>query len=146
MSRIEISTLVDITSTGILRNNRTPGSNISCQRWDYLRNQQRNWSTIVQLAGLRFQPSEIEDPKCHVNQHSVDYTFGSVFDGGNNLFVWKCCFLYESVINKELFSVIKEDFNNVPIITDLLENVFLEMPCLRISGPHTNILLNLKKE
>jgi len=46
-------TLVDITATGVIRHTNDN---------ELLRNQQRNWETVLQCIGIKAQPQLIEGP------------------------------------------------------------------------------------
>jgi hypothetical protein len=50
-------TLVDLTETGV-----TKGSG-------ELRDQQRNWETVLQLLGLKTQPLIVQSPVCFKNEN-----------------------------------------------------------------------------
>ena len=135
---IEVYTLIDITHTKIHRNVRPQGSSYSTDQWDFLRNQQRNWDTILQLLGLRFQPMDVVNPVCLENQHGKDYTFGSRYTTQENLKIWKCGCSYDHKVDVEL---LKADFDNIPIITNLGESVKLTSPFILTSGEKCNLLL-----
>ncbi len=139
---IELFSLVDITKTNITRNNRPQGSNLSQLEWDFLRNQQRNWDTVIQLLGLRFQPMNITPPQCLLNQKSDYFGFGNIFANYSNLSVWKCSCTFDHEIN---IDSIVTDFNNVPIITGLNETVKFNSSCFSTATTNCNITIKSKR-
>jgi len=127
---IELKTLIDITETNIHRNNRPPGSSMTQEEWDFKRNQQRNWSTVVQLLGLRFQPIIIKSPIMSINQNAFNK---------ENITIWQCQFDYEHEFSIEFLN---DDFHMIPIIMGLNESVNLSQSCFLTSGENINLVIH----
>jgi len=109
-SMLQLRTLVDITKTGIIRNTKPQGSNFTNDEWDFKRNQQRNFDTVSQLLGLRFQPMFVSCPSVEVGD----------FNEHSSVKIWTLLVDYEREINlEELLS----EFYNVPIVSGLCEDV-----------------------
>ena len=117
-------TLCDITRTGFTRKPRN-AEEIK------LRNQQRNFETFLQLIGMRAQPIEITLPLIQPAEYIEQYKFGEYFMGplGFTYDIWSFSFESENISaygneHSPVGSLI-EDFQNVPIITNLTENAML---------------------
>ena len=134
---IEICTLIDITQTKIYRNIRPQGSTLSQEVWEFKRNQERNWNTIIQLLGLRFQPEEIIAPELFEHQRPAAYGFGWLYGPLNDITVWKCKCRFERPIDLWLF---RADFDYIPIVTGLNESIIFPKSCLVSMGEHLNIV------
>ena len=133
---LEICTLVDITKTNITRNFKSQGSPLSQEQWDFLRNQQRNWDVVVQLLGLRAQPTNITGP---IKIENFAYTFGSSYNN-QILTVWKFMVSFDHDIP---INLLREDFNNIPIITALSESVIFPSPIFSTIGTDMNLSINV---
>ena len=123
-------TLIDITYTGVIRE----GVNKN------LRNQQRNYETILQLIGLRTQPILLEKPVLLFKQDLANYNFGDVYTGNHT--VWKFTFgvEYADVFSDghDLLGTLKSDMSKIPIIAGLDETISLQIPVLSTSLDHKN--------
>jgi len=120
-----ILTLIDITETG---ENHGPDEKRV--------NQQANWNTLIQVLGLRANPSPLKTVS-----HSESITglgFGTAFKGKQRY--WECEFEIEyGEVRKEAFL---EDFDLVPIITGLDETAKLETPVFYTEDPkYKNIVI-----
>ena len=115
--QLTIQTTIDITNTGILRNERSVGSTLSKEEWDFKRNQERNWSVVVQLLGLRFQPVDITKPTQK-----------------DNIWEFTCRFEHEFPLE-----LIIEDFNDIPMIINLNEKITFDKACFISRGENANI-------
>jgi hypothetical protein len=117
---IKIHTDFDITNTGIVRNYKegtelpfkVSGKTIKTkEEWIKLRRQQMNWETMVQLISLRTQPLNI---RTTVNKSDWTLEFDvdqiDVFRKGN-----------------DPIGLLKEDIENVPMLTGLDEKKDLEV-------------------
>lgn len=135
---IQVCSLLDITKTNIHRNIRPQGSLLSQKEWDFRRNQQRNWDTVVQLLGLRFQPVDITAPIKLINQRPAAYGFGWAYGPTNDVNIWKFTCRYESDID---IWIIRNDFDNIPIITGLDESIIYPYSCFTTLGEYLNILI-----
>ena len=59
--------LVDITATGVTRGHRKE------------RNQQRNWETVIQTAGLLTQPIVLQQPELHSYNNSDSFVGSELY-------------------------------------------------------------------
>ena len=132
--KIQCRTLFDCSRTGVtghFRSAQLPfddqtGKTITDQDdWNFARNQQRNWETILQMISLRAQPINIEQP--------------SVADS-----VWQFVFevesegVYSSTGDATDVSALLNECSGIPMIVNLSETVPLE-PRLVTDGPKQNI-------
>jgi hypothetical protein len=106
--KFELYTLVDITRTNARR-----GEDIKLYR------QQQNYLTAINTIGLRANPTINKYPQI-VTQHPK---FGTEYKGKQK--VWKLVFdiEFEDATNVEFM---KNDFNLVPVITDLDETAIIK--------------------
>lgn len=134
----KLVTLVDITPTGIIRNNSEDHS------MQIKRNQQRNFETVLQVLGLRTQPHISKWP-CSVHKFSankIKQLFGETFhDTEHN--VWTLYFtadhpLAYNTSDGELCGL-QNDFEQVPIITGLAETAQFMLPIFYPYGSIKNI-------
>jgi hypothetical protein len=102
--------------------------------WNYSRNQQRNWETILQVVSLKTQAIGITEPVCLTkeNQKVWQFTFGieheGIYDDGN-----------------DQLGLLKQEVHGVPMIVGLNETHkegFL-MPYLLAAGENQNIMFTL---
>jgi hypothetical protein len=128
-----ILTLVDITRTGITRNHAGE---------DRLRDQQRNWETVLQVLGIRAQPTITEGPITDVvDEFVVKNLFGDMYSGDQR--IWAAGFsiehrdVYRSGDNQ--LALLEEDFNQVPVITGLDETARFILPIFYSHGAIKNI-------
>lgn len=125
-------TLVDITNTGVTRSR--PGN-------DHVRNQQRNWETLIQVLSLRTQPLEMDGPHDSEYEITGDSIFGEMYQGKHT--VWHFSFGVEAVSvfknNKSEHGLLYEDFAEVPIIQGLDETARFMLPIFHPYGPIKNI-------
>lgn len=131
----QLTTLVDITATGVVRSNG--------QR-DVERNQQRNWETVLQVLGLRTQPHVISFPyKIMYTESDVHSLFGN-FNSGDHT-VWRFEFNADQpgAYGTEHGAVagIAADFEEVPIITGLTETAKFMLPIFYPRGAIKNVHL-----
>ena len=135
---VEIYSLADITNTNIQRNVRPPESSISLEEWNFRRNQQRNWDTVIQLLGLRFQPMDITTPVKLEKQRPAAFGFGWAYGPVDNVNIWKFRCRYEQEVDLWL---IRSDFNHIPIITGLNESIKFPHSCFSSVQDNVNIIL-----
>lgn len=110
LQRIEVHTFFDCTATGIT-NNRGSGSE-DPDSWHRLRNQQRNWETLVQCISLRCQPLNITGPFTFTNhENQIFWSFMFEIDRSN-------IFLKDG----DPVGLLKDDCNGVPMIVGLDES------------------------
>jgi hypothetical protein len=129
-----IGTLVDITATGVTRNK--PGD-------EHKRNQQRNWETVLQVLGIRAQPTLVEGPMCGVvDEDLLKRIFGEMYTGEQR--VWFASFSIEhrDVYKKdaEQLALLADDFNQVPVVTGLDETARFILPIFYCHGAIRNII------
>jgi hypothetical protein len=117
-------TLCDITRTGFTKKPR--------MMEEYqLRNQQRNFETFLQVIGMRAQPTDISMPLMQPAEYIERYNFGEYFMGpvGFTYNIWTFSFESENISaygnEHSPVGTLVEDFENVPIITNLTENAKL---------------------
>jgi len=108
--RFKLSTLVDITETNIRRNNKSLEFR-----------QQQNFQTVLQTIGLRVNVYKYTTPE--VKTRSVNNLFGMNYKQKHN--VWEFEFEIEHSNALEV-DMLKQDFNMVPVITDLTETAKFE--------------------
>jgi hypothetical protein len=128
-------TLVDITATGVVRS-KTYG--------DKARNQQRNWETVVQLMGLRTQPSVIGEPKCTLTDIGNDM-FGEMYTGQQAVWIWQFRVEHPSAlsIDGDPLGALNNDFEKIPVITGLDETAKFILPIFHPYGAIKNIHFRL---
>jgi hypothetical protein len=111
------------------------GFNSTQIEWNFLRNQQRNWDVMVQLLGLRFQPSDITFPVKIVDSN---VKFGEEYK--DIKYYWWCSATFDHEI---LVDVLKSDFNEIPMIIGLSESVIIDKPYLITSGKNMNLVITV---
>lgn len=128
-----IITLVDITRTGVTRHHAGE---------EHLRDQQRNWETVLQVLGIRAQPTVIDGPITDVvEEFVVKNLFGDMYSGDQR--IWAAGFSIEhqnvyATANSQL-ALLEEDFNQVPVITALDETARFILPIFYSHGAIKNI-------
>ena len=130
-----IITLVDITNTGVTRNN--PG----CEK---SRDQQRNWETVLQTIGLRAQPIMIDGPFSDtIEEDLVAKLFGEMHSGQQRIWIANIGTEHKDVYsaNGDPLSLLKDDFNQVPVVTGLEETARFILPIFYSYGAIKNIAI-----
>ena len=131
-------TLVDITPTGVLRNNSNDHS------MQLKRNQQRNFETVLQVLSLRTQP-HITRWSCDPHKfdaNRIKQVFGETFHNTEQN-VWALYFTADHPLayntpDGELCGLLG-DFEQVPIITGLTETAKFMLPIFYPRGSIKNI-------
>lgn len=127
-------TLVDITPTGVIRNDTGK---------DLERNQQRNWETVLQCISIRSQPIDISWREDTVKLDS--YEFGEMYQGEQR--VWSFAFTVEhsGVFGdaQDPVKLLHEDFDEVPIVPYLTETARFLLPVFYTSGAIKNIYFKI---
>lgn len=125
-------TLVDITKTGV--------THYRSEEEIFLRNQQHNWETLVQILGLRAQPILLEAPTI-VEGNLVNFDFGQGYTGKNKIWTFKFGVEHASVYTTpdREFGILEQDFSKVPILVGLDETVSFEDPVFYTTGSNKNI-------
>lgn len=125
MERIQIFTVIDMTETNVGRSGEAKQ-----------RNQQANYNTVVQTAGLRVNPMPIAlESKVGV----VDgIGFGSSIKDKQRYWVFTFQHEFENALN---IDQIKDDFDLVPVITGLDETAMINNSAFRTKDSvETNIV------
>ena len=125
MERIQIFTVIDMTETNVGRSGEAKQ-----------RNQQANYNTVVQTAGLRVNPMPISlESKVGV----VDgIGFGSSIKDKQRYWVFTFQHEFENALN---IDQLKDDFDLVPVITGLDETALINNSAFRTKDSvETNIV------
>ena len=125
MERIQIFTVIDMTETNVGRSGEAKQ-----------RNQQANYNTVVQTAGLRVNPMPIAlESKVGV----VDgIGFGSSIKDKQRYWVFTFQHEFENALNLDQ---LKDDFDLVPVITGLDETALINNSAFRTKDSvETNIV------
>lgn len=125
-------TLVDITATGITR--YRPDQ-------EHLRNQQRNWETVLQTIGLRTQPMMIKGPVYIESNIDNGWDFGENYQGTHRVWAWTFGVEHEDIFGTydDPTAGLLRDFEQVPVITGLDETARFMLPIFYPYGPIKNI-------
>ena len=120
-------TLVDITDTGVYRNDT---------QIPLPRNQQRNWETVLQVIGLRAQPIDIVSPRDPKIVAMINHQFGSYYTGSHKCWKFKFYVEHNNVFGSEAdpTELLEKDINEVPVITGLTESAAFPDPVFYING------------
>lgn len=119
MAKIEIRTTVDITNTNVRRPD---------QGTDKQLNQERNFTTFQQVLGLRSVFYMIQKP---------------VFEDGHWTFVIEPDREGVYDLNNDPVGLLKEDLENVPIITGLDETKANKNKIIKVSKPGANTFVQV---
>ena len=132
--RILCRTLFDCTCTGITGNFRVAQLPIKDknetliadqEHWNFSRNQQRNWETLLQMISLRALPTIIKYPK---NTDNIwEFEFEVETPG-----------VYSATGDETNTDALLTECSGVPMIVGLTESKGLE-PQLIVQGEHQNI-------
>lgn len=138
------ATLIDITKTNAVRH-YSNGMTESEADYNIKRNQHRNYQTILQVIGLRCQPTYLTDPILYTDQDLAKFGDEYSILNGN---VWRFDFGVEpegvfDLPNKPL-GLLLDDMHNVPIITGLTESVKIETAMLDTANTDTRNTIILK--
>lgn len=130
-----IGTLVDITATGVTRN--------KVGEDEHKRNQQRNWETVLQVLGIRAQPTLVEGPMTGiVDEQILGQLFGDMYHGEQRIWLASFSIEHKDVYRKgdDQLALLAEDFNQVPIVTGLDETARFILPIFYSHGAIKNIV------
>lgn len=127
------ATLVDITSTGVIRHTIEN---------EFKRNQQRNWETVIQCISLRAQPQLIDGPECLDVSIDESNVFGEYFSNTKQR-VWIFTFGVEPsevfTLENDPVGQLDQAFAQVPIICGLNETAKFILPIFYPYGSIKNI-------
>ena len=130
-------TLVDITNTGVTRD-RTGQ--------EHVRNQQRNWETVLQCIGLRSQPIGIVQ-RVEDNADLDLYEFGEMYTGKHR--VWSFAFTVEHAEvfthGEDALALLHDSFDQVPIVCGLDETARFMLPIFWSAGAIKNIYFKIEQ-
>jgi hypothetical protein len=134
LQRFRGFSLVDITATGIIRDQATD----SLQR-----NQQRNWETLLQCIGLRTQPYNIQTPTVIDPVDVSMLQFGDFYTGEHKVWTWAWTIEREQVYDLpgRPLGALLQDLEQVPIITGLTETARFMLPIFYPHGTIKNIYI-----
>ena len=134
LMRIQCRTLFDCSYTGVTGSFRTsmiPFEDKSGQHvldltdWNRSRNQQRNWETLLQILGLKAQPTDLVLPVHRLGTWEFEFAIESegVYLDGNN---------------PDPLAGLLQDCDGVPMLTGLTETAGVERS-ISTHGPDQNI-------
>ena len=132
-SIIIVTTLVDITATGVIR------SGIGR---DLERNQQRNYETVLQVLSLRTQPHIINRPHImELDEFLVKILFGEMYSKPQLAWRFEFTADFTSAYATEdgPLGALIDDFKEVPVITGLTETARFMLPIFYTTGAIKNI-------
>lgn len=132
MQKISVATMFDCTNSGVRSYRR---GDLNDEDWNFKRNQQRNWETVLQCVSLRCQPLNISGPYCFSNENDQLYwTFNFEIDRQD-------IFLQDN----DPLGALKADCHGVPMLVGLNESIkelFLT-PYLITTGDQPNTVFVL---
>ena len=132
MESLEIKTLVDITQTGQTKFK-------SHDR--LLINQQANWNTFLQVLSMRINPNFDEPPLVSTRKIEAE-EFGNEHKLDKEYKVWE--FKFQTERDGALTpSMLKEDFDLIPVINELEESIINNSDAFRTNGSAQNIVFKL---
>ncbi len=142
MQIISVITHFDCTPTGTNSDRRlqngyvdNSGKTISTlENWNFSRNQQRNWETILQCVSLQTQPMNVSEPQIIKKKENKLWTFSFGIEH-RGIFTK----------NDEQLGLLKEEVHGVPMIVGLNETYsegFL-LPYLIAKGDNQNIVFDI---
>jgi hypothetical protein len=130
--QIRCRTIFDVTETGITGhfkpsqipfNDRAGNKFVDLVSWNRSRNQQRNLETITQLLQLRTQIFDVSRPS--VDNGYWTFDFSVEFEG-----------IYQQ--DQDIFGILKQDCEDVPMLTGL-DEAYTLTPVLIVNGSQQNI-------
>lgn len=110
IQRFEVATFFDCTETGVQNHRRS--SDMPNDEWQYKRNQQRNFETLIQCISLRCQPMNIKGPYVFGNDDGQLYWTFSFETDKQDIFL----------LDRDPVGILKQDCNQVPMIVGLGES------------------------
>lgn len=133
MYKHHILTFVDITNTGVRHKSDDPD-------WWVMRNQQRNYDTLIQTISLRAQPHDLTVSILDVNRESMGRSFKIWLSESFDYYkLWLMTFYTDG---QDVFgpngSLLLTDLHDVPIVCNLEETRTIFPPIFITSGEHAN--------
>lgn len=140
MEQIRVTTYFDCTQTGTTSYRKVKNSKTftTAQEWDYSRNQQRNFETILQCVSLRATPDNISVPVYIEDEDGMKRWTFSFSISHNGAFATE----------HDETGLLKESVFGVPMIVGLSDSYkegFL-VPYLVASGEKPNIFFEIIKD
>ena len=142
MQTIDVVTYFDCTPTGTMsyrkiqkKKKNAVGHKINTiDDWNFSRNQQRNWETILQVVSLKTQALDITNPVIMTREDKKVWQFSFGIE-------------HEDIYNDgtDKLGLLKQEVHGVPMIIGLNETYsegFL-MPYLLATGENQNIMFTL---
>ena len=132
MQKISVATMFDCTPTGI-RSYRK--GNLEDTEWNFQRNQQRNWETLLQCISLRCQPLNIRGTYTYITEDNHLYWTFDFENDRQDIFL----------LGDDPLGALKADCHGVPMIVGLTESnreLFLT-PYMITTGNHPNTIFAL---
>lgn len=124
METIEIKTLVDITNTNIRRINQ--GTQLQLDQF-------RNWTTLMQAAGMRSIILYDKNPS-NEKVNIKNMGFGTQYTGIHE--VWTFQFSPDRsdafAEGDDIIALLKTDLDNIPVITNLTETINIQQPMFQL--------------
>lgn len=118
--------LIDLTKTDVIGTYK-PTVNGDQGAWNFRRNQQRNWESMIQLIGLRAQPVHLTDPVILDQRDLRDYRFSDLYSGHHRVWTFEFASEHAGVFGQD-FELLIDDVHNVPINVGLTETVSFPTP------------------
>jgi hypothetical protein len=127
MIKIKVSTLFDITTTGVTGHYKSSRDNITADQWNRARNQQRNYETLTQLISLRTQIDNITPSQAETDKWEFEFTIEQdVFNDG-----------------ADPVGVLKQDAGGIPMLRELDNDPDID-PVLITQGLRQNIWFTIE--
>jgi len=125
-------TLVDITATQVTKHSAED---------ELLRNQQRNWETVLQCIGIKAQPQLIEGPYRRTLMIDENTLFPEIYFGKQEVWFFSFGVEHEDVflLKNDPVGALDEAFAQVPIICGLEETARFMLPIFYPYGSIKNI-------
>lgn len=132
--KLQCRTFFDCTFTGVTGNYRSghthfvdrSGRLIDSQTaWNFSRNQQRNWETLLQIISLRTQPTITQWPTCNQDLWTFEFEVDNVG-------------VYSTAVNGIDLDILISECNGIPMIVGLTESSDLDPNCVT-TGSNQNI-------
>ena len=142
MHTYSITTLVDITENGVLRNQfpfKTKSGELvhDGATLAIARNQQANFTTLLQLLQMRSNIDWESTPKKQMD-NIVNWRFGSVFEGRHTIwqFEWQVEQSEVYAFDSDPVGGLIEDFDQIPIINFCKETAAFPRNVFNTQDPH----------
>lgn len=135
MQKIKVATLFDCTATDVRSYRR---GELAEEDWNFKRNQQRNWETMLQCISLRCQPLNISGPYCFTNNEGKLYWTFTFENDREDIFLQ----------DGDPLGALKSDCHGVPMLVGLTESdreLFLT-PYIITTGDRPNTIFDITSD